>query len=119
MGQAFFPGGIHDRIGDGMWKMFLQAGGLPQELVRLFTVERDDLRHRGTRSCEGSCLVKYDRIGIGFEVFPALYIDLGNGSLPDRGKHRQRHGELQRAGIIHHQHGNGLGDISRQQKGQH
>ena len=68
---------------------------------------------------QGARFVKYDRVRPGnrFQILAALYRDAAVSGLPHGGKDRQRHGQLQRAGEVHHQHGQGAVDIPGQQPG--
>lgn len=90
------------RVGE----MLLQAGGKVQHLRLVLTTEGDDSDYPGTGMGEGAGLVKDN--GIRFDhclqELAALDCDVLPSCLPHGGQYRQRHGQFQGTGEIHHKH---------------
>ena len=58
------------------------------------------------------------RLGHVLQEFAALHGDVVLGAFPHGGQHRNGHSQLQGTGEVHHEHGQGLGDIPGDQIGQ-
>ena len=98
--------------------MFLQAGRQPQHLRFLVSAEWYHPGYPGTGAGQGAGLIEYHRIRLGnlFQKLPALYRDMLPAGLTHGGEYGQRHGELQRAGKVHHQHRQRPCDVPGQDK---
>ena len=97
---------LHHGVGHGMGEVLLQAGGQPQHFGFLLGAERYHLSHPGAGVGQSAGLVKDDGIGSrhSLQEFAALDGDVGASRLPHGGEDGQRHGQLQGAGEVHHQH---------------
>ena len=97
---------LHNGVGHRVGKMLFQAGRQPQHLRFLVPAEWYHPGYPGTGAGQGAGLIEYHRIGLGdlFQKLPALYRDMLPAGLTHGGEYGQRHGELQRAGKVHHQH---------------
>ena len=111
---------LHHGVGNGVGVVLLQAGGQAQHLRLGVPAEGDDLGNRGGGVGQGAGLVKDDGIRLGhvLQEFAALHGDVVLGAFPHGGQHRNGHCQLQGTGEVHHEHGQGLGDIPGEQIGQ-
>ena len=100
--------------------MLFQTGSHPQHLSFVSATEGDDLCHLGAGMGQGAGLVKNDGIGCGhcLQEFTALDGDMCVSSLPHSREHCQRHGQLQGAGEIYHQHGKRSGHVAGEDEAQ-
>ena len=108
---------VYHRVGHGVGEMFLQAGSNAQQLFLSHVIEYHHIRHLGPGLCQGSCLVKDNGVGSShcLHVLAALYRNMVAAGLPHGREHGQGHGQLQCAGEIHHQNGQGFCHIAGQQ----
>ena len=97
--------------------MLLQAGSNAQQLFLSHVIEYHHIRHLGPGLCQGSCLVKDNGVGSShcLHIPASLYRNMAAAGLAHGREHRQGHSQLQRAGKIHHQDGQGLCHIAGQQ----
>ena len=104
---------LHHGVGNGMWKMLFQAGRDPEHFRFVLSAKGDDPGQLRLCMSQRPGLIKYDGIGVGdgFHKFAALYINMMLPCLPHGRKHRNRHGQLQGAGVVYHQDCQGLADI--------
>ena len=111
-------GTLDDSPCNAVGEVLLQAGRYFKRLALGISAERNDcFKHRlsiGERSCfiEHNCV----RICKLFKILSALDGDVHIRSFLDSGNYGNGHRKLYCAGIIHHQQGNCLGDISRKQQ---
>ena len=121
MRQAAPLGLLHDRVCDGMRIVLLKAGRETQHLALFPAAEGHDLRDCRSSVGQGSGLVENYRVRCGnsLKEAPALDGNIMSAALAHRGQHRDRHGELQRTGEVHHQHSQRLCDVARDEIGQH
>ncbi len=70
---------------------------------------------------QGTRFIKHDGVGLGqgFQIFSALDGDVVVAALAHGGEDGQRHGELEGAGEVHHQDGDGAGHVAGQRVGGH
>ena len=70
---------------------------------------------------QGARFIKHDGVGLGqsFQIFSALDGDVVVAALAHGGEDGQRHGELEGAGEVHHQDGDGAGHVAGQRVGGH
>ncbi len=117
VGQAPLLGGLNHGVGHGVGEVLLQAGGQAEHFRLLVPTEGDHLGHHGAGMGQGTRLVKDDgvRLGHGLQVFSALHGHMEAAGLAHGGENRQGHGQFQSAGEVHHQHGQGTGDIAGEQ----
>ena len=120
MGQSPLFGFLYDCVGHGVGKMLFQASRQPQHFCFLPSAEGNDSLHPGAGVGQGAGLVKDNDIRCrhGFQELAALDGDMGLACLPHGRQHRQRHGQLQSAGEVHHQHRQRPGHIASQEKAQ-
>ena len=118
--QSAVPGLGHDGVGDGVGIVLFEARGKAEHFTLLVVAEGDDLRNLGRGVGERAGFVEDDgvRLGDGFEEAPALDGDVMAAALAHGREHRDRHGELERAGEVDHQHGQHLCDVARDEIGQ-
>ncbi len=118
--DASLLGLMHHRVCDGMREMLLQAGSQLQCLRLVYAVEGLDPHHLRCRMGQRTGLIKDNGIGLGhgLQELAALYGNVGLAGFSDRRQHRQRHGQLQGTGEIHHQEGNRPGHVPRQEIGE-
>ena len=97
--------------------MLLDAGRAPQQLVLPPAGEVQNLLHPGAGGGEGAGFVEYDgiRLGKGLQVFAALDHNTAGGGLPHGGDDGDGGGQLDGAGVVHHQYGQSPGHIPGQQ----
>ena len=121
MGQIPLPGGLNHGVGHGVGEMLLQAGAQPEHFQLLVPTEWDHLSHHGVGMGQGTRLVKNNgiRLGHSFQVLSTFHGHMEAAGLAHGGENRQRHGQFQSAGEVHHQHGQGAGDIAGEQIDQH
>ena len=114
-------GGTDHGVCHGMREMFFQTGGKLQYFLLLAAGEGHYLHHLGGGVGQGAGLIEHDGIRLRqrFQILTALYGDVVFPTLPHGRKHCQRHGELQRTGEVHHQNGDGPGDVAGQGVGSH
>ena len=100
--------------------VLLKAGGEAEHLVLLVSAEGYDIGDLGACVGERAGFVENDGVGLGdgLKELAALDGDAVCTALAHGGKHRYRHGKLQRAGEIDHEYGKRLGRIARYQPGQ-
>ena len=117
MGNAALLGGTHHGVGHGMGKVLFQTGGQLQNFALVAAGEGHDLHYLRGGTGEGAGLVEHDGVclGQGFQILAALDGDVIAAALAHGGKHGQRHGELERAGEVHHQARDGAGDVAGEQ----
>ena len=110
----------HHGAGHRMGEVLLQTGSQPQHLGLVVPAEGHHLRHPGAGVGQGAGLVKDDGVGPGrrLEEFAALDGDMVPPGLPHGREDGQRHGQLERAGKVHHQHRQRPADIAGQRQGQ-
>ena len=110
------PGGVHHGVGHGVGVVLFETGGQPQHLVLGVPAEGHHQGQAGHGVGQGAGLVKDDglRLGGGLQELAALHPDAALAALPHGGEDGDGHGELQRAGEVHHQNGQGLGGIPGQ-----
>ena len=94
--------------------MLLQAGGQAEHLRLAVAAEGDDLGHHGAGIGQGARLVKDDGVGLGdgLQIFAALHGGAEVAGLPHGGQDGQGHGQLEGAGEVYHEHGQGPGDVA-------
>ena len=121
MGNAAFLGGTHHGVGHGMGEVLFQTCGQLQNFALVAAGEGHDLHYLRGGTGEGAGLVEHDSVGLRqrFQILAALDGDVVAAALAHGGKHGQRHGELERAGEIHHQAGDGAGGVAGEQIGDH
>ena len=109
---------LHNGTGNTVRKMLLDAGCNSQNLVFAVITERDrPFQNRfGIGQCTG--FVKYHavRFGESLQIFAALDGNIMVCGFPNCRDHRDRRGQLDSTGIIHHQNRHCLGDIPCQQQ---
>ena len=105
-----------DGVGHGMRKMFFQTGGQAQHFCGVFTAERNDFRHLRRGAGEGAGFVENNGVGLGdgFEKFAAFDGDVVFCGFANGAEHCQRHGQLEGAAEIDHQHRQRAGWGARQ-----
>ena len=110
----------HHGLGHGVGIMFLQAGGQTEHLRLILPAEGDDLGHFGRCVGQGAGLVEQNGVCHGDRLHkpPAFHQQLMGAGLLHGGEHCDGHGQLQRTGEVHHQHGQRLVHISGQQPDQ-
>ena len=108
---------VDHRIRHGVRVVLLKAGGKAEHFVLVPTAEGHNLRHTRRGIGQGSRLVKDHRVGIRnrLKEAPALDGEVMRMPFPHGGKHRDGHGELQRAGEVHHQHRKHFGHVAGQE----
>ena len=96
--------------------MLLQTCGQLQNFALVAAGEGNHIHH--LRGSAGECagLIKHDSVGLRqrFQIFAALDGDVVAAALTHSRKHRQRHGQLQRAGEVDHQDRDGAGGVTGQ-----
>ena len=121
VGDAALLGGTHHGVGHGVGEVFFQAGGQLQHFALVTAGEGDHVHHLRGGAGEGAGFIEHDgvRLGEGLQILAALDRDVIAAALAHGGQHSQRHGELQRAGEVHHQAGDGAGDVAGEHIGDH
>ena len=121
MGEVPLLGGADDGVGHRVREVLLKAGGKAQHVVLLALAEGDDVHHLRGGAGQGAGLVEDDGVGLGqrFQILAALDGDVGRAALAHGGEDGQRHRELERTGEVHHQDGDGAGDVPGQRVGDH
>ena len=116
VGDAALFGLPDDGVGHRVGEVLLEAGGQLQNFALAATGEGDDLDHLGGSAGQGAGLVEDDGVslGQGLEVLAALDGDMACAALAHGRKNGQRHGELEGAGEIDHQAGDGAGGVPGQ-----
>ena len=116
VGQAALFRFLDHGVRHGVRVMLLQTRGKAQHLALVLAAEGHDLRNRRLRVGQRAGLVKDDRVGLGdgLQKAPALDGNMIAAALAHGRKHRDRHGQLERAGEIDHQNGQHLRDVPRQ-----
>ena len=117
VGKPPLPGGLDHGVGHGVREVFLQARGQTEHFRLLVPTKGDHLGHHGAGMGQGTSLVKDDgvRLGHGLQVLSALHGHMEAAGLAHGGENRQRHGQFQSAGEVHHQHRQSTGDIAGEQ----
>lgn len=97
--------------------MFLQTGRQAKHVCLTLPTKGNHFHHRGAGSGQGTGFVKDNGVRMGhcLQVLSAFYRHMSSAGLPHSRKHRQRHGQFQRTGKIHHENGKRPGNISCQQ----
>ena len=118
MVQAFLQRLAHDGPRHAVGEVLFQAGGRFQDVFPAAVAQGDNLRHLGAGGGQRARLVKNDGVRPGEQLheFSALDHDLARGSFLHGGDDGNGRGELDGAGIIHHQHGERLGDVPGEQE---
>ena len=113
--------GADDGVRHRVREVLLEAGSDAQHFVRLAAAERDDVRNDRAGVGQRAGLVKDDgvRLGQRLEELAALDGDMIGARLAHRGQDCERHGELERAGEVDHEHGQRAGDVARERVAQH
>ena len=114
-------GSTDDGVCHGMGEMLFQTGGKLQYLLLPAAGERHHLHHLWGGTGEGTGLIEHDGVRLcqRFQILAALYGDVIFPALPRGRERRQRHGKLQRTGEVHHQDGDGPGDVAGKGIGSH
>ena len=96
----------HNGVGHGVREVFLKAGGQAQHLAAVPPAEGDYIHHLRAGPGEGAGLVEHDGVcrGHGLQELSALDGYVMRAALPHGREHCQRHGQLERAGEVYHQH---------------
>ena len=117
VGKASVPGCLYHRIGHGVGEVFLQTGRQAKHVCLTPPTKGNHFHHRGAGSGQGTGFVKDNGVRMGhcLQVLSAFYRHMSSAGLPHSRKHRQRHGQFQRTGKIHHENGKRPGNISCQQ----
>ena len=115
--QALLLGGPGHRPGHAVGEVLLHAGGAAEQLVLPPAGEVDHPLHLGAGGGEGARLVKDDgvRLGKGLQMLAALDHDPVGGGLPHGGDDGDGGGQLDGAGVVHHQHRQGPGEAAGKQ----
>ena len=118
MVQALLQRFAHNGPRHAVGEVFFQACCRFQDIFPAAVAQRDDLRYLRAGGGQRARLVKNDGVRFGEQLheFPALDHDLAHCGLFHGGDDGNGGGELDGAGIIHHQHGESLGDIPGEQK---
>ena len=118
MVQALLQRFAHNGPRHAVGEVFFQACCRFQDIFPAAVAQRDDLRYLRAGGGQRARLVKNDGVRFGEQLheFPALDHDLARCGLFHGGDDGDGGGELDGAGIIHHQHGESLGDIPGEQK---
>ena len=121
VGDAPLLGGADDSVCHRMGEMLFQTGSKLQYLLLPAAGEGHHLHHLRSGVGEGAGLIEHDGVCLcqRFQILAALYSDVVFPALPHGREHRQRHGKLQRTGEIHHQNGDGAGDVAGKGVGSH
>ena len=112
--QAFLLRCIDYRLRHRMRKMLLKTCSYAKQFIRLSVAERNDICNYRSGFRKSSRLVEYYGISLshGFHILAALYSDIVVSCFSHRGKHRDRHRQLERTRKIDHQHRKSLRHIS-------
>ena len=104
-----------------MGEVLFQTCGQLQNFALVAAGEGHDLHYLRGGTGEGAGLVEHDSVGLGqgFQILAALDGDVIAAALAHGGEDGQRHGELECAGEIHHQAGDGAGGVAGEQVGDH
>ena len=121
VGDAPLLGGADDSVCHGMGEMLFQTGSKLQYLLLPAAGEGHHLHHLRGGVGEGAGLIEHDGVRLcqRFQILATLYGDVVFPTLPHGREHRQRHGKLQRTGEVHHQNGDGAGDVAGKGVGSH
>ena len=105
--QAAPPGLLDHGVGQRMRIVLLETRGQTQHIILGSSAEGHDLRHTRLGIGERAGLVKDDGIRPRDRLKEAAALDrrMMLTALAHGRKHGDRHGELERAGEVHHQHG--------------
>ena len=115
--QSPIPCRLHHGVGHGVGEVLLQAGSKAQHLRRTAAAKGNHPIHHRRGMGQGAGLIKDDGIRLCHPLKELAALD-GHvivARLPDGRQNRQRHGQLQRAGEVHHQHGQRPGSVAGQQ----
>ena len=113
-------GFFHDGVGDGVRIVLFQARREPQAFRLIGAGKRHDVHHSGRSVGQRTGLVKHNRVRLRgrFQELTALDGDIAFAGLPDRREHRERHGQIQRAGEVDHEEGERLVEIPCEEPGE-
>ena len=112
--QPALSGFFHDGVRHRVRIVLFQTGRQTEHFLLAVAAEGNDLRDGRRGVGERAGLVEDDgvRVRDRFEEASALDGDMMHAALAHRGEHGNRHRQLQRAGEVHHQHGEHLRHVA-------
>ena len=107
----------HDGLGHGVRVVLFKTRSEREHVVFFLAAERHDCRHARSGMGQRAGLIKDDGVRLRHRLHEAAAFDgdVMDAGFLHAGEHRDRHGELERAREIDHQHGERAVDVARQQ----